>query len=496
MMNRVLGARSLSRDLGNWQDEPGRRSTARPVYRALAAGIRLLVHDGRIPLGVALPSERELAAVLGLSRTTITSAYALLRDEGYLTSRQGSRSTVVLPDDARPNGLMFRPHQPGSGSAAGVVDLSYAAMAAPSEAVASAYDSALQQLPYFLSTHGMEPMGVEGLREVVAARYTARGVATSPDQIMITSGAQHALRLLLDAMTAPGERILVDHPTYPNALEAIRRVGARPVPVPVRPEGGGEMAWDLEGIRNAARQTAARMAYLIPDFHNPTGMCLDELGRAELTQIARDTRMLLVVDETMVDLWLDAPAPGPVAAHSRGGAKADMVTIGSTAKSFWGGLRVGWIRADPALITRLVGARAATDLGTPVMDQLAAAYLLANDTDVLEQRREQLRGQRATLLAALADRLPDWEPTVGTGGMSLWMRMTAPVSTALAASAPNHGAILAAGPRFGVEGAFERFLRIPYARSSEELVRGVDAIASAYDLLALDRTRAEPSLVV
>ncbi|QXC44333.1 MocR-like transcription factor YczR [Rhodococcus qingshengii] len=490
MMTRVLGARSLARDLGSWQEESGRR----PAYRALADGIRLLVHDGRVPLGVALPSERELAAVLELSRTTITSSYSVLRDEGYLISRQGSRSTVALPAGARPNGLMFRSHQPGPSGP--VVDLSYAAMAAPAAQVELAYASALQELPNFLPTHGMEPVGIADLRDVIAQRYTARGLPTTAEQIMVTSGAQHALRLLLLVLTSPGERVLVDHPTYPNALEAIRRNGARPVPVPVRPEFAAAGAWDLDGIRSAARQTAARMAYLIPDFHNPTGLCMDSSGRAELAKIAHETRMTLVVDETMVDLWLDAPPPAPVASHGRGAAKTEVVTLGSTAKSLWGGLRVGWIRADAALITQLVGARAAVDLGTPVMDQLAAAYLLADDRSLLEQRREVLREQRAVLLGAVAEHLPDWRPTIGSGGMSVWMRMSAPVSTALAAVAPNFGVLLAAGPRFGVEGAFERFIRVPYARSPEDLIRGVASIAAAYDTLATDRDTADQRMVV
>src|SRR3546814_482909 len=300
MRTRVLGARSLARDLGSWQEESGRR----PAYRALADGIRLLVHDGRVPLGVALPSERELAAVLELSRTTITSSYSVLRDEGYLISRQGSRSTVALPAGARPNGLMFRSHQPGPSGP--VVDLSYAAMAAPAAQVELAYASALQELPNFLPTHGMEPVGIADLRDVIAQRYTAQGLPTTAEQIMVTSGAQHALRLLLSVLTSPGERVLVDHPTYPNALEAIRRNGARPVPVPVRPEFAAAGAWDLDGIRSAARQTAARMAYLIPDFHNPTGLCMDSSGRAELAKIAHATRMPLAVDETKVDLGLDA----------------------------------------------------------------------------------------------------------------------------------------------------------------------------------------------
>ncbi|MDV7354023.1 PLP-dependent aminotransferase family protein [Rhodococcus oxybenzonivorans] len=494
MMTRVLGARSLARDLGNWQDDSTRRSAVRPAYRALADSIRLLVHDGRVPLGVALPSERELASVLELSRTTITSSYSVLRDEGYLISRQGSRSTVALPPGSRQNGLMFRAHQPGPEGA--MIDLSYAAMAAPGEAVENAYSSALQSLPQFLPTHGMEPVGIGALRDVIAARYRARGLDTTPEQIMVTSGAQHALRLLLNVLTAPGERVLVDHPTYPNALEAIRRVGARPVPVPVRPEGGGSAAWDLDGIRSAARQTAARMAYLIPDFHNPTGLCLDGPGRAELAKIARETRMTLIVDETMVDLWLDEPSPGPVAAYGRGTTKTEVVTIGSTAKSFWGGLRVGWIRADPSLISRLVGARAAVDLGTPVMDQLAAAHLLTDDDAVLTRRRDELREQRSAMLDALADRLPDWVPTIGSGGMSLWLRLPAPVSTALAATAPHFGVLLAAGPRFGVEGAFERFIRLPYARTPDQLRRGVDGIAAAYATLAVGPELAEPSLVV
>lgn len=493
-MMHALSARSLARDLGAWHDNGGRRAS-RPAYRALADGIRLLVHDGRIPLGAALPSERELAAELGLSRTTVTSAYAVLRDEGYVLSRQGARTMVALPESVNRPAAQRRPrHLPPSDRP--LVDLSYAAMVAPVGEVEDAYAVALQQLPPFLSTHGMEPVGIEILREAVADRYCARGLETSTDQIIITSGAQHALRMLLGVLTAPGERVLVDHPTYPNALEAIRGVGARPVPVPVRPEEGASRGWDLDAIRGAARQTAAAMAYLLPDFHNPTGLCLDERGRADLARIARETRMTLVVDETMVDVWLDAPPPPPVAALARDTSGADVVTIGSVSKSHWGGLRVGWIRAHPELITRLAGSRSALDLGTPVMDQLAAAHLLAAGDAPIAARRALLRSQRAALLDELSAQLPDWVPTVGAGGMSLWLRMPAPVSTALAATAPSHGVVLAAGPRFGVEGAFERFIRLPYARPVDELRRAVAGIASAYAALGVTREAAEPALVV
>lgn len=487
MITRAIGAGSLARDLGNWQDTADRR----PAYRALADGIRLLVHDGRVPLGVALPSERELAAALALSRTTITSAYTALREAGYLRSRQGARSTVALPPRRR--GTPARSAAPAAAEAPEPVDLSSASMPAPAAEIESAYAAALRSVPAYLDSHGMEPIGLALLREVIARRYRDRGLPTGAEQIMVTSGAQHALRLLLGVLTDPGDRVIVDHPTYPNALEAIRRHGARPVVVPVRPEGGADDGWDLEGLRSAARQTAARMAFLIPDFHSPTGLCMGAAGRAELVRIAEETRMTLVVDETMVDLWLDTPPPPAVASY---GADRSVVTVGSTGKSLWGGLRVGWIRADRSLITRLVGARSAVDLGTPVMEQLAAAHLLGDVEDLLERRRGQLRRRRAAMLGALDEFLPDWTYTVGPGGMSLWVRMPTPVSTALAATAPTHGVVLAAGPRFGVEGAFERFLRLPYAREADEVRRAVASVASAYDALARGRDLVEPHLVV
>nr|WP_242452520.1 PLP-dependent aminotransferase family protein [Rhodococcus rhodnii] len=357
-----------------------------------------------------------------------------------------------------------------------------------------AYSAALQELPRHLPTHGLEPVGIDDLRVAIADRFTDRGLPTSPDAIMVTSGAQHALRLLLGLVAAPGDRALVDHPTYPNALEAMRRGGVRPVPVAVRPENPGS-AWDLVALRSAARQSGARMAYLIPDFHNPTGACLGDAGRAELAALARESGMMLVVDETMVDLWLDAPPPAPVASFASGSAQRDVVTIGSAAKSFWGGLRIGWIRADPELVNRLAGARAAVDLGTPVVDQLAAAYLVRRDGGLLDERRALLRDQRSVLLDALGLGLPDWEVSPGPGGLSTWVRMPGPVSSALAAAAPAHGVVLAAGPRFGVEGAFERFVRLPYARPADDLRLGVERLARAYEPL---RGAAEhaPALVV
>ena len=123
-------------------------------------------------------------------------------------------------------------------------------------------------------------MGLPELRAAIADRFTQRGVATSPDQILITSGALHAFDLLLRTLTGPGDRVLTELPSYPGALDAIRTNGARVVPVAARADGG----WDVGAMQAALRQTSPRLAYLIPDYHNPTGGYIDEQQRRDVLQ--------------------------------------------------------------------------------------------------------------------------------------------------------------------------------------------------------------------
>jgi DNA-binding transcriptional MocR family regulator len=156
------------------------------------------------------------------------------------------------------------------------------------------------------------------------------------------------------------------------------------------------------------------------------------------------------------------------------------VSIGSVGKTVWGGIRVGWIRADRPLIRKLVAARSANDLGTPILEQLLVARLLEDMPAILEQRREQLRAGRDHLEARLAERFPDWEVPHVDGGITTWVNLGAPVSSQLALAARNQGLLVPAGPRFGIDGAFERFLRIPFSHAAGEMDRAVDALERAW----------------
>lgn len=463
-MIRSIGTASLVRQLGLWRGQAGGAA-----YRQLADGVRLLILDGRLPIGVRIPGERDLAAALDVSRTTVTAAFAQLREEGYLDSRQGSGSRTSLPDRRAD-----RPPAETGEVEPGIVDLAVAALPA-TETVHHAYRSALASLPRHLPGHGYERVGLDELRAVIAERYTRRGCPTAPEQILVTHGALHGFGLLLRLLVGPGDRVVVDHPTYPHAIDAIHQASCRAVPVGLPGRG-----WDVEAIEAAFRQTGPRLAYLLPDFHNPTGRCMDEETRARIADLAARTRTTIVADETMVDLWIDGPPPASLAAHDRAGR---VVTLGSTGKSFWGGLRVGWMRAEPRLIEGAARARAALDLGTPVLEQLAATALLADDGGDLDRRRTAVRAQRTKLAGLVGVHLPEWTVALPPGGLSLWAELPVPASTALAATSELHGVRIGAGPRFGVDGSFERFVRLPFALPEDLLETAIVRLARAWNAL-------------
>jgi DNA-binding transcriptional MocR family regulator len=444
----------------------GRLSEERPpLYAAVAARLRLLIADGRLPVGTRLPPERDLASALHVSRATVTAAYRRLREDGWATARQGSGTWTRLPAGPEVGSWVPRPAEDG------VLDLAHAAPPAPPE-VGAAYAAALADLPRLLPGHGYAPQGLPELRARVAARFAARGLPTTPEQVLITGGALHAVALALTVLAGPGDGVLVESPSYPNALDAVVGQRSRAVPVPVSAEDPDAAVRDLT---RTARQCAPRAAYLVPDFSNPTGLLLDETQRRRLAVGLEHRGVVALVDETLVELGLDVEAPLPLAAVTRPGL---AVTLGSMSKSFWGGLRLGWLRAEPDVVQRCARAMSRTQMALPVLEQLAACHLLDAADDVLTGARARLRTQRDALVGALHRALPDWRVRVPAGGLVLWCALPYPGSSSLAAAAEGHGLRLAAGPRFGSGAAFEDRLRLPFVHPVPVLEAAVGRLAA------------------
>ena len=435
----------------------------RPTYAALASRIRLLVADGRLALGARLPAERELAEALGLSRATVSAAYAQLREDGWANARQGAGTWTAVPGSAERGAWVPAPAE------AGVIDLAHAAPSAP-PAVGAAFAAALEDLPRLLPGHGYHPEGLPDLRSRVAERYSARGLPTTSEQVFITAGALQGVALALEALTRRGQRLLVEQPTYPNALDLARDKGLRLVPVAVPDGDPGEF---VATVARTAAATSASVAYLMPDFQNPTGQLLDAAERAGIARGLRRAGTVALVDETLVDTAIDTPAPAPQAAAD----PARTVTVGSLSKSVWGGLRVGWLRAEADLVRTVARVALRTQMSGPVVEQLAACHLLDALDDSLATRRAGVRERRDRFHHALAEHLPSWEVSLPAGGLVLWCRLPSARSSALAAAAGRRGLRLAAGPRFGTGHALDDRLRLPFTRPAEELVRAALILA-------------------
>src|SRR4030095_11905227 len=291
--------------------------------------------------------------------------------------------------------------------------------------------------------------------------------------------------LLLGLLTRPGDPIVIDHPTYSKAIEAIRSASCQPIPVNLPASG-----WDAEQLRTAISQTGAKLSYLLPDFHNPTGRLMSTDCRQRIAALAAKSGGHLIVDETMMYLWLDVPRPVSVAAFDRG---VNVIALGSMGKSFWGGLRMGWIRASRDIIAALSAARAANDMGSPILEQLAATALLRRPDNVLDERRQAIRERRDHLLDMVSERLPEWPFGRTIGGLSAWAELPRPLSSALAIAMHDLGVRIAPGSRFGVGGAFERYVRLPYALPKPVLSDIVDRIAQAWREVASKGARREAS---
>jgi DNA-binding transcriptional MocR family regulator len=438
--------------LGPWR----RGGTSR---ERLAASLRSLVLEGRLAVESRLPAERTLAAALGVSRATVTGAYDELREQGYVASRQGAGSWVTLPAGHRP--------APSDAIVGGTgLDLRISAMPAPA-VLAEVFEAAARELTHWLDHHGYDPLGLPPLREAIAARFRRRGLPTRPEQILVTNGALHALDLTIRATLPRGRRALVELPSYPVALDALRAAGARLAPVPMSEDG-----WDVEALEASVRHQTPALAYLIPDFHNPTGQLMDVETRHRVLRALQHAGTMTVVDETFAELNLDGVGMPPPA-----GVFGATVTLGSLSKSVWGGLRMGWVRAEPAVIHRLASARAAIDLASPLFEQIVALHTLERLDEILLERREVIRLRRAALARALDESLPEWSYALPAGGLFIWARLPEPISTSLAFEAGRRDLQLTPGPRFAADGLLEHHLRLPFTLAPEQLERAVRILA-------------------
>lgn len=455
-----------------------------PKYQHLANALRDLITREEIPTGCILPAERALAEEMNVSRTTVVAAYRDLQEEGLVERRTGSGTYVTGAADSpvRMGSVpSVRIASPFLYSATATIDFATVAMAAlPMVAEAAATDAATYHRLMSRSVHDVR--GLPELRAVIAAQYTRDGLPTSESQVLITSGAQHALEVIAEGCLQQGDVVLTEMPTYRGALEAFAHVGARVEGVPL--DRHGIVVSDLEQ-RILARRP--RMMFVQTQVHNPTGVSLSRDRARRMLQLAGDHGVILVDDRSLADTSFEEP----VRLLKSPAEGATVLSIGSMNKLFWNGLRVGWIRGESEVISRLARMKGGTEVGASLLSQHLSIRLLESLDAARVARSTELRRNFDHLSALLAQKLADWTWWQPSGGPSLWALLPHGDASSFAAHSIRLGVAVLPEAVFAADGIIrpDRHIRLQFGLSAPQLDLGVERLAESWQTYNLERQR-------
>ncbi len=321
------------------------------------------------------------------------------------------------------------------------------------EASAKVLRDAPKEALQYAASEGYGP-----LRDWVAARLRRDGQRVDAGQVLITTGSQQGLDLVARLLIDAGSTVAVETPTYLGALQAF--APCEPHFAALDGDAHGPLPSALAAL--AGGDQAARFAYLLPNFQNPTGRVIPAARRDALVAAAQAAGLPLVEDDPYGELWFDAPPPAPLAARWPEG----VVYLGSFSKVLAPGLRLGYVVAPPALGAKLLQAKQAADLHTPGFNQ-RIVYEVVKD-GLLDRHVPQVRAryaaQRDAMAAALRAHLPaatEWQAP--GGGMFFWLRLPPGLdATALLPRAVAAGVAYVPGAPFHAGDADARTLRLSF----------------------------------
>ena len=378
------------------------RERVEPLRAQLERGLRDAIRSGRLQPGERLPSSRGLARELGVSRGLVLECYTQLQAEGYLTSRSGSATRVASGAEAppRPPPRAAAPARPAIEFKHGVPDLA----SFPRRDWAWAMREACRDVPAAELGYG-DPRGSERLRTVLAAYLRrVRGAVAEPERIVICSGVQQGINIVIRALARAGvTRVAFEDPGHPDHRLGLELAGVEAVPVPVGARGVNV---------DAVAASGAGAVVLTPAHQSPTGALLAPERRQALLAWAADTDAILIEDDYDAEFRYDREPVGAL----QGLAPERVATLGSVSKSLAPGLRLGWVLCPPRLTDAIAAEKRFEDRAAPVLDQLALAALI--ESGRYDRHLRRMRGVYAARRRALMDALARHAPELEVLGMA------------------------------------------------------------------------------
>lgn len=489
----------------NWTDlveelRRGRDMTD-PLYGRVRDAIAARIAEGSFPPGMRLPTVRALAAILELNARTVARAFKELGESGLIEANRGGGSHVARPGQPRRKASERRADNAAAIAPPGISSRLFELARAPGVIAftgnypsatvsdAAAFQHCLTGLleedpsPFFRYD---PPAGRNELRDAMQPFLSAHGLAARPESIVITSGGQQGLDLVARLCLKPGDAVIVEQPCYFGIINVIRAARARPIPLPVGPQG-----FDLDAVRDAIRRHRPRLIVANPTFQNPTGYVMPEQARQTLVDLANEYATPILEDDHCPELRYRGHPVLPLRAM-RGGEDAVFYTRGF-GKVFVPGIRTGFLIAPRAHVQNCLSLKATTDLQSPALLQggLAAYFQRTDWPAYLERLRAEYRQRQETLHALLTTALGEDGTTVlkPEGGLSLWLSLPGDADTReLYFNAVQRGVAFAVADSFSLSPGNTSGIRISFGLTDPALYAdGVERLAAVLRSTVLPR---------
>ena len=443
---------------------------SRPLYAHLVSLLESAIARGDLPSGSRLPPERELAARLRISRTTVVSAYRELESKGLLRGYVGRGTFVCAAPE--PSGTPFawrgkiasaalRSSDPTMRDAIRhSADARLLSLAAgepaidrfPTEAFQRAIDQVLKKDARATWRHGPTE-GQPALREAIADRFRVPA-----ESVLVIAGAQQGLDLLARCLIDPGDAVIIDRPGYLGAIQSFRAAGAKLI-------GWDVLRADIDELEDLLVRYRPKLIYTNPTFQNPTGITMPIRMRRELLKLAERYRVPIVEDGTYRELYFnEAPPPS---LHELD-AQNLVIHLNSFSKVLAPGLRLGWLCATPSIVEQIALIKQRLDPHTQNLVQFAMARLLRDGS--FDSHLKTLRAEHARRCGQMLTAIQHHVPAGGLrfarpqGGLYLWCRVARGVNArALLQQALIQGVAFVPGDAFYADPAGESELRLCFS---------------------------------
>lgn len=462
---------------------------AKPAYIQISDFITAKIQSGEWSEGMQLPSQRDLALLMGVNRSTIVTALDELRSMGLIEThgKGGTRIARFMMPTAHIKSPDWKAHIAEGFHISNLETIQvinryefsedFIRLSSGEPAADMFPDQMMREVLGEVSLEMKqmgyeEPKGMLYLREQICNYVKDFGIQTRPENVLVVSGALQAIQLISIGLLQPGSTVYLEKPSYLYSLNIFQSVGMRRQAIAM--DGDGIIPEQLKSVRSRHRQS---LLYTVPSYHNPTGVLMSPNRRQELLEVCRNSQIPIVEDDVYRELWLDQPPPNPIKSLDQHG---NVLYVGSVSKTLSTGMRIGWLIGPEPVVDRLGDLKMQNDYGSSSLAQLVVGKFLEKGYYAVQSQRvrEQLRIRRQVA----ADALQRYFASIATwdfpkGGYYFWLTFQVPIKMSdLFHEAFKQGIL--AYPGYLYDNTMNNSLRISYSYAKHQDLRdGIEILS-------------------